>query len=158
MTEEPLRVQTPWYKRDAVKIPLLFATCAGAVAGWVSMLAMTGGSDHPLRVDVGAIGFGIAFIASLVVAAMLQMVEKPNDPELGQGSGINRRSADIPGGAMNVPDPRKPQASRPAADDDAAAAQHPAGSEDAAAEAAAAAGHPSAAEPEDLERGGSSRA
>jgi hypothetical protein len=103
---EPRSVQTPWYKRDAVKFPLMFAVIAGLVAGVVATIGSTGGSDHPWRLDIGAIAFGVAFIVSLVVAAMLQMVEKPNDPELSQGSGINRRSADIPGGAASVPDPR----------------------------------------------------
>lgn len=106
-------MQTPWYKRDAVKIPLLFAVIAGLVAGVVATVSVSGGSANPLRVNVGLIAFGVAFIVSLVVAAMLQMVEKPNDPELGQGSGVHRRAADIPGGAQNVPDPRAHHAHRP---------------------------------------------
>ena len=103
-------MQTPWYKRDAVTFPLVFATIAGLVAGFVSMLSTQGGSANPMRWNLGLIAFGVAFIVTLVVAAMLQMVEKPNDPELGQGSGVNRRSADIPGGAASVPDPRAPKA------------------------------------------------
>ena len=103
-------MQTPWYKRDAVTFPLVFAALAGLVAGFVTMLSTQGGSANPVHWNLGLIAFGVAFIVTLVVAAMLQMVEKPNDPELGQGSGVNRRSADIPGGAASVPDPRAPQA------------------------------------------------
>ena len=38
---------------------------------------------------------GIAFIASVVVCATLMMLEKPNDPGLGEGSGVNRSSAKL---------------------------------------------------------------
>lgn len=88
--------------RPSVKGPLLFSAALAAVAGTVAMVASTGGSDSPLRVDLGLTAAGIAFIASLVVCAMLMMTEKPNADHLGKGTGINRSSAKIPGGAGNV--------------------------------------------------------
>lgn len=45
-----------------------------------------------MRVDLGLTAAGIAFIASLVISAMLMMAETPNAEHLSKGSGINRSS------------------------------------------------------------------
>ncbi|WP_026552628.1 hypothetical protein [Arthrobacter sp. H20] len=85
-----------------VKGPLIFSAVLGAVAGIVAMVVSTGGGTRELRVDLGITAAGIAFIAALVVCAMLMMTEKPNADHLGKGTGINRSSSKIPGGAGNV--------------------------------------------------------
>lgn len=85
-----------------VKGPLIFSAALAAVAGVVAMIVSTGGGTRELRVDLGLTAAGIAFIAALVVCAMLMMTEKPNADHLGKGTGINRSSAKIPGGAGNV--------------------------------------------------------
>lgn len=82
-----------------VKGPLIFSAALAAVAGVVTMVVSTGGGTRELRLDLGVTAAGIAFIASLVISAMLQMTEKPNAEHLGKGTGVNRSSARIPGGA-----------------------------------------------------------
>lgn len=84
----------PKKPRTSVKGPLVFALILGLVAGLVSVVVSSGGSSHQPRWDLGAAAFGIAFIVSLVVAAMLSMSYKENADHLGQGSGINLRSED----------------------------------------------------------------
>ncbi len=93
--------------RTSVKAPLIFAAVLAVVTGVAVTIFSTGGSTQAPRFDLGITAAGIAFIAALVIAAMLSMSEKPNDEELGQGSGINLRSAKIPGGAQNANQPRK---------------------------------------------------
>ncbi|GAA1112086.1 hypothetical protein [Arthrobacter flavus] len=85
-----------------VKGPLIFSAVLGAVAGIVAMVVSTGGGTRELRVDIGLTAAGIAFIAALVVCALLLMTEKPNADHLGKGTGINRSSAKIQGGAGNL--------------------------------------------------------
>ncbi|WP_245580310.1 hypothetical protein [Arthrobacter castelli] len=90
--------------RTSVKAPLMFSAVLAIVAGGAVTIFASGGSMP--RIDLGLIAAGIVFIASLVVAAMLMMSDKPNDESLGAGSGINLRSAKIPGGAQNANLPR----------------------------------------------------
>ena len=52
-----------------------------------------------MRIDLALTAAGIAFIASLVISALLLMTEKPNAEHLGKGTGINRSSAKSRGGA-----------------------------------------------------------
>lgn len=92
--------------RTSVKAPLIFSAVLALVAGVAVTIFSSGGSGQTPRVDLGLIAAGVVFIASLVVAAMLMMSERPNDESLGQGSGINLRSAKIPGGAQNANLPR----------------------------------------------------
>lgn len=89
--------------RATVKAPLVFAAVLAAVTFVVVLFAASGGTANRMRFDAAAVAAAIAFIVSLVVAAMLMMVERPNADHLGKGSGINRVSAKIPGGAAKAP-------------------------------------------------------
>ncbi|HSU72192.1 MAG TPA: hypothetical protein VLI70_12100 [Micrococcaceae bacterium] len=79
--------------RTSVKAPLIFSLLMGIIASVVTVVVSTGGSDKAPRWDLGAIAFGIAFIVTLVVAAMLSMSYKENAEHLGKGSGINLSSS-----------------------------------------------------------------
>ncbi|GAB3528292.1 hypothetical protein [Arthrobacter monumenti] len=98
--------------RTSVKAPLIFSAVLAVIAGIAVTIFSTGGSTQAPRVDLGITAAGIVFIVALVVAAMLSMSEKPNDQELGQGSGINLSSSKIPGGAQNANQPRKDDGGR----------------------------------------------
>lgn len=94
--------------RSSVKAPLIFSAVLAVVAGIATMIFATGGGAKELRWDLGFTAAGIAFIVSLVFSAMLMMTEKPNEESLGQGTGINRSSAKIPGGAGSIGRDGKP--------------------------------------------------
>lgn len=81
----------PW--SHSIKGPLSFSLILAVVAGIVGLITSTGGSQNPLRFDIGLACFGIAFIASLLVISVMTMAAKDNDPELGKGTGVNRSSA-----------------------------------------------------------------
>ena len=81
----------PW--SQSVKGPLTFSLIAALIAGVVGLVSSTGGSQNPIRFDIGLACFGIAFIACLLVISVLTMASKENDPELGKGTGVNRSSA-----------------------------------------------------------------
>ncbi|MEH0108768.1 hypothetical protein V6N00_03435 [Tersicoccus sp. MR15.9] len=109
--------------KATVKAPLIFSAVLAAVTFVVVLFAASGGTANQMRFDTASVAAAIAFIVSLVVAAMLMMIEKPNADHLGKGSGINRVSSRIPGGAAKAPtdphhveDPEYGQ--RHAADDD----------------------------------------
>ncbi|NHU85396.1 hypothetical protein GWK18_07290 [Kocuria sp. JC486] len=78
-----------------VKGPLVVSAVLALVAGGVTSFVAAGGTDDGLRLDLGLIVGGVAFIASVVVSATLMMLDKPNDPHLGEGSGVNRSSAKL---------------------------------------------------------------
>ncbi|MCW2133683.1 hypothetical protein [Arthrobacter sp. VKM Ac-2550] len=100
--------------RMSVKGPLIFSAVLGVIAGFFTMIFSTGGAENQLRWDLGVTAAGIAFIAALLVVAVLTMAGKDNPDHLSQGSGVNRSSAKIPGGAGTVGGqkraPREPQA------------------------------------------------
>lgn len=79
--------------RTDVKGPLILSAVLAVVVFVAVAIFAGGGTDNGLRLDLAFIAAGIAFIATLVVSATLMIVEKPNDPHLGQGSGVNRSSA-----------------------------------------------------------------
>ncbi len=79
----------------SIKGPLLFSFALAVIGGVVAMLTASGGSDNPLRVDIGLIAFGVFFIVSLVVVAMLQLAAKDNPDHLSQGSGVHRSSEEL---------------------------------------------------------------
>lgn len=90
---------------DTVKAPLIFSCVLGFVAGFVTLIATSGGSDNP-NVDHGAgglqspvnlalIAFGIAFIVSLLIVSMLQLASRENPEELSQGAGVHRTSEEL---------------------------------------------------------------
>lgn len=79
---------------NSIKFPLSFSFVMGVVAGVVTLVVSAGGTDHGLRWDLGGIAFGIAFIASLLIASLLVMGHKENPASLSEGSGVNRKSSD----------------------------------------------------------------
>jgi len=79
---------------NSIRFPLTFSFVLALVAGVVVLVASAGGTIHGLRWDLGAIAFGIAFIASLLVSSLLVMGHKENPDYLSEGSGINRKSSD----------------------------------------------------------------
>lgn len=79
---------------NSIKFPLSFSFAMAAVAGIVTVVVSAGGTDNGLRWDLGGIAFGIAFVATLLVASLLVMGHKENDDYLSQGSGVNRKSSD----------------------------------------------------------------
>lgn len=79
--------------RHGIKAPLVFSAVLAVVAGVATSIFATGGGTNELRVDLGLTAAGIAFIASLVICAMLMMAETPNSEHLSKGSGVNRSSA-----------------------------------------------------------------
>jgi hypothetical protein len=98
---------------QGVKGPLIFSAVLAAIAGIATMVFSTGGGTRELRVDLGLTAAGIAFIASLVISALLLMTEKPNADHLGKGTGINRSSSKIRGGAANLDEHGNPRGARP---------------------------------------------
>jgi hypothetical protein len=81
--------------RADVKGPLILSAVLAAVAFGAVAIFASGGTDSGLRLDLAFVAAGIAFIVTLVVSATLMIVEKPNDPYLGQGTGVNRSSAKL---------------------------------------------------------------
>jgi hypothetical protein len=92
--------------RMSVKGPLIFSAVLAVIAGFFTMIFSTGGAGHELRWDLGITAAGIAFIASLLLVAVLTMASKENPEHLSEGSGVNRVSSKIPGGAGSVGNPR----------------------------------------------------
>lgn len=82
-------------RRTDIKGPLIISAVLAVVAFVVVSVVAAGGTDNAARVGLGLIAAGIAFIASVVVCATLMMIEKPNDPSLGEGTGVNRSSAKL---------------------------------------------------------------
>jgi hypothetical protein len=80
---------------QSIKGPLWFSFVLALVGGAVATMTASGGSDNPLRLDLGLIAFGIFFIVSLVVVAMLQLAAKDNPKHLSQGSGVHRSSEEL---------------------------------------------------------------
>jgi hypothetical protein len=79
----------------SIKGPLIFCFALAIIGGVVAMLTASGGTDNPMRVDIGLIAFGVFFIVSLVVVAMLQLAAKDNPDHLSQGSGVHRSSEEL---------------------------------------------------------------
>lgn len=90
MGSNPSQPKPTW--QQSIKSPLIFSLVAGIVAAVVASIAATGGGDNPLRVDIGLIAFGVAFVASLLVISVLAMAGKENPSALSEGSGVNRSS------------------------------------------------------------------
>ncbi|MBO1268186.1 hypothetical protein [Arthrobacter cavernae] len=82
----------PRKMRTSVKGPLMFSAFWGVLAFFAVLIFASGGSARAPRFDLAFTGAGIAFIVSLVVAAMLSMSHKENAEHLGQGSGVNLSS------------------------------------------------------------------
>ncbi|MCH6468486.1 hypothetical protein [Sinomonas terrae] len=89
MTEE-----SPRGPRVGIKGPLMFSAFFGVVSFVAVLFFASGGTGHGMRFDLAFAAGGIAFIACLVIAAMLSMTYKENPEHLSQGSGVNLRSED----------------------------------------------------------------
>lgn len=82
-------------RKTDIKGPLVISVVLAVVAFVVVTIAASGGTAGGARVGLGLIAAGIAFIVSVVVCSTLMLIEKPNDPDLGQGTGVNRSSAKL---------------------------------------------------------------
>lgn len=82
-------------RKTDIKGPLVISAVLAVVAFVVVSVAAAGGTDNAARAGLGLIAAGIAFIASVIVCSTLMLLDKPNDPELGQGTGVNRSSAKL---------------------------------------------------------------
>ncbi|MET3810504.1 hypothetical protein [Arthrobacter sp. UYEF3] len=78
--------------RTSVKGPLMFSVFWAVLAFFAVLIFATGGSAKQPRFDLAFTGAGIAFIVTLVLAAMLSMSYKDNAEHLGKGSGVNLSS------------------------------------------------------------------
>lgn len=78
--------------RTSVKGPLLFSAFWGVLIFFAVLIFASGGSGRTPRFDLAFTAAGIAFIVSLVIAAMLSMSHKENAEHLGKGSGVNLSS------------------------------------------------------------------
>ena len=78
-----------------VKGPLLVAAALAVAAFFAVFIFATGGTrNHPNLVLALGVA-GAVFVVTLVVCATLILAERPNDPSLGQGTGINKSSAKL---------------------------------------------------------------
>jgi len=82
--------------RTSVKGPLMFSAFWAVLAFFAVLIFASGGSSRAPRFDLAFTGGGIAFIVTLVIAAMLSMSYKDNAEHLGKGSGVNLSSARKP--------------------------------------------------------------
>jgi hypothetical protein len=98
--------------RTSVKGPLMFSAFWAVIAFLAVIVFASGGSARAPRFDLAFTAAGIAFIVTLVVAAMLSMSHKENAEHLGKGSGVNLSSARKPShgfdGASGPQDPPAP--------------------------------------------------
>lgn len=78
--------------RTSVKGPLMFSAFWAVLAFFAVLIFASGGSAKSPRFDLAFTGAGIAFIVTLVIAAMLSMSYKDNAEHLGKGSGVNLSS------------------------------------------------------------------
>lgn len=78
-----------------VRGPLIIAAVLALVAFFAVFVFATGGTRNQPNVGLALGVSGAVFIVTLVACATLILVERPNDPSLGQGTGINRSSAEL---------------------------------------------------------------
>ena len=98
--------------RTSVKGPLMFSAFWAVLAFFAVLIFASGGSSRTPRFDLAFTGAGIAFIVTLVIAAMLSMSYKDNADHLGKGSGVNLSSKKAAGhgGYSARPDSQAPGA------------------------------------------------
>jgi hypothetical protein len=70
----------------------MFSAFWAVLAFFAVLIFASGGSSRAPRFDLAFTGAGIAFIVTLVIAAMLSMSHKDNADHLGKGSGVNLSS------------------------------------------------------------------
>ncbi|GAC1379271.1 MAG: hypothetical protein NVSMB43_21000 [Pseudarthrobacter sp.] len=99
--------------RTSVKGPLMFSAFWAVLAFVAVLIFASGGSAKAPRFDLAFTGAGIAFIVTLVIAAMLSMSYKENAEHLGKGSGVNlssnKRTSHGFGGSSEGPADRSPK-------------------------------------------------
>lgn len=95
-----------------IKAPLIMAAVLAVVAFLGVFVFATGGTDNRPEIELALAAGGGVFVMTLVVCATLIMVERPNDEELGQGTGVNRRSADLYAAAKARKEEREAQRRR----------------------------------------------
>ena len=78
-----------------VKGPLIIAAALALAAFFAVFVFATGGTHNKPNIGLALGVGGAVFIVTLVVCATLILVDRPNDPSLGQGTGINRSSAEL---------------------------------------------------------------
>lgn len=93
-----------------IKGPLIIAAVLAVVAFVCILIFATGGTNNAPEFRLALSVAGCVFVGTLVVCATLIIVEKPNDEELGQGTGINKRSADLYAQAKARKDAREREA------------------------------------------------
>ncbi|WP_129358428.1 MULTISPECIES: hypothetical protein [Micrococcaceae] len=93
-----------------IKGPLIIAAVLAVVAFVCILIFATGGTNNTPEFRLALSVAGCVFVGTLVVCATLIIVEKPNDEELGQGTGINKRSADLYAQARARKDAREREA------------------------------------------------
>ena len=94
--------------RTSVKGPLMFSAFWAAIAFVAVVIFASGGSARAPRFDLAFTAAGIAFIVTLVIAAMLSMSHKDNADYLGKGSGVNLSSAPKKSHGFGAPGPQDP--------------------------------------------------
>lgn len=81
--------------KEQVTAPLIIAVILAIITFLGTFITATGGTANEPNILLALTFAGGFFVATLVVCATLILVEKPNKPELGQGTGINRSSAKL---------------------------------------------------------------
>ena len=71
-----------------VKGPLIIAAALALAAFFAVFVFATGGTHNKPNIGLALGVGGAVFIVTLVVCATLILVDRPNDPSLGQGTGI----------------------------------------------------------------------
>lgn len=79
---------------NSIKLPLGFSAALAVIAGILTLVFSSGGTQYGLRWDLAGIAFGIAFVAALLISSLLVMGHKENDASLSEGSGVYRKSSD----------------------------------------------------------------
>ncbi len=81
--------------KEQISGPLIIAAVLAVVTFFGVSIFGAGGTNNTPPYVLGLTIAGAVFVVTLVVCATLILVEKPNDPELGEGTGINRSSAKL---------------------------------------------------------------
>ena len=79
---------------NSIKLPLGFSAALAVIAGILTLVFSSGGTQYGLRWDLAGVAFGIAFVAALLISSLLVMGHKENDASLSEGSGVYRKSSD----------------------------------------------------------------
>lgn len=78
-----------------VRAPLIIAAVLALVAFCGVVVFATGGTNNTPNFVLALTVAGAVFVVTVVMCATMILVERPNDPSLGEGTGINRSSAKL---------------------------------------------------------------